>query len=76
MDTMDEMIEPLHKPQPGSPTKIEQLRRQIADLHSRWPAHSIPPFMLQLLDDLEEQLADELKKMIEWGDHQCSGVGE
>lgn len=73
---MDEKIEPLHKPQPGNLTKIERLRRQIADLHSRWPAHSIPPSMLQLLDDLEEQLADELKRMTERQGHPHDGVGE
>lgn len=36
--------------------RIEELERQIADLKRRWPAHSVPPAMLQQLDDLEEEL--------------------
>ena len=36
--------------------KINTLRRQIADLKKRLPAHSIPPAMMAQLDDLEEQL--------------------
>ena len=36
--------------------KIKALERRIADLKRQWPAHSIPPAMLQLLDDLEEEL--------------------
>ena len=36
--------------------KIKQLEEQIADLKSRWPAHSVPPAMVQQLDDLEEEL--------------------
>ena len=42
--------------------RIAELKAQIADLKKRWPAHSTPPAMLQELDDLEEALADELKK--------------
>lgn len=40
--------------------KLKQLEKQIADLKSRWPAHSVPPAMLQQLDELEEEL-DRLK---------------
>ncbi len=36
--------------------KIKHLEEQIADLKSRLPAHSIPPTMIQELDDLEEEL--------------------
>ncbi len=36
--------------------RVQELERQIADLKSRWPAHSVPPAMLEELDDLEEQL--------------------
>lgn len=36
--------------------KIKQLEKQIADLKRQWPAHSVPPAMLQLLDELEEEL--------------------
>ena len=37
--------------------KIKELEQKIADLQKQWPAHSIPPAMMQLLDDLEEELA-------------------
>jgi len=36
--------------------RIEDLKRRIAELESRWPAHSVPPAMLQQLDELEEEL--------------------
>ena len=41
---------------------IQELRDKIADLISRWPAHSVPPAMVQELDDLEDELAEELKR--------------
>ncbi len=37
--------------------KIKELEKKIADLQKQWPAHSIPPAMMQLLDDLEDELA-------------------
>ncbi len=43
----------------GAATKgdeIKEIERRIADLKSRWPAHSVPPAMLQELDELEEAL--------------------
>ena len=42
--------------------RAAELRKQIADLKSRWPAHSVPPAMMQQLDALEEELDSELKK--------------
>jgi hypothetical protein len=42
--------------------RIEELKKQIADLNARWPAHSVPPAMLQQLEDLEEELARELRE--------------
>lgn len=42
--------------------RILELKEQIADLLKRWPAHSVPPAMVQELDDLEEELALELEK--------------
>jgi hypothetical protein len=42
--------------------RIEELEKQIAELKRRWPAHSVPPTMLQQLDELEEALERELKK--------------
>lgn len=36
--------------------KILKLEEQIAELKARWPAHSAQPWMLQQLEDLEEEL--------------------
>lgn len=36
--------------------KIETLKRKIADLKSRFPAHSVKPAMIIELEDLEEDL--------------------
>ena len=43
--------------------RIQEIKEQIAELEKRWPAHSVPPAMLQELDDLEEALALALKKL-------------
>ncbi len=48
-----------------SSERIKELEKQIADLKSRWPAHSVPPTMLQQLDELEGELEKELKKATE-----------
>ena len=45
--------------------RIKELEKQIAELKSRWPAHSVPPTMFQQLDQLEEELERELKKATE-----------
>jgi hypothetical protein len=45
-----------------SSERIKELESQIAELKSRWPAHSVPPAMFQQLEDLEEELEKELKK--------------
>ncbi len=42
--------------------RIKELEKKIAELKKRWPVHSVSPSMLQELDDLEEALAEELKK--------------
>jgi len=42
--------------------RVRDLERQIEQLKSRWPAHSVPPAMFQQLDELEEELERELKK--------------
>jgi hypothetical protein len=42
--------------------RIKELKKQIAELKSRWPAHSVPPTMFQQLEDLEEELERELRK--------------
>lgn len=36
--------------------RIKELEKQIEDLKSRWPAHSVKPAMVQRLDELEEEL--------------------
>ena len=48
-----------------SSERIEELKRQIAELKGRWPAHSVPPAMFQQLEELEEELEKELKKAAE-----------
>ena len=45
-----------------SSERIKELQSQIADLKKRWPAHSVPPTMLQWLEELEEGLEKELEK--------------
>ena len=45
--------------------RIEELEEQIAALKRQWPAHSVPPSLLQLLDDLEDELELERKKVAE-----------
>ena len=42
--------------------RIKELEKQIAELNSRWPAHSVPPTLLQELEELEAELERELKK--------------
>jgi hypothetical protein len=40
--------------------RMKELEKQIAELKSRWPAHSVPPTMLQQLDELKEELEGEI----------------
>ena len=39
-----------------STQRVEELETKIAELKRRIPPHSIPPAMLQELEELEEQL--------------------
>ena len=39
-----------------SSERIKELEKQIAELKSRWPAHSVKPAMVQRVDELEEEL--------------------
>jgi hypothetical protein len=56
--------------------RIKELEKQIAELESRWPAHSVPPAMLQQLEELEEELERELKKAnLESDEGQAGGGG-
>ncbi len=41
--------------------RIQNLEELIAELKSRWPVHSVQPWMLQQLEDLEEEL-EKLKQ--------------
>jgi len=36
--------------------RIKELEKQIEELKSRWPAHSVKPAMVQRLDELEDEL--------------------
>jgi hypothetical protein len=45
--------------------RVRELEGQIAELKSRWPAHSVSPAMLQQLEELEEELERELRKAAE-----------
>lgn len=38
--------------------RVKELERQIAELKSRWPPHSVPPQMLEQLEELEEALQE------------------
>ncbi len=38
-------------------SELEALERRLAELRARLPRHSIPPAMLQELEELEEELA-------------------
>ncbi len=42
--------------------KIRQIGEQLADLKARWPAHSVPPYMWQQLEELEEELEKAKKE--------------
>ena len=43
--------------------RIQELEEKVADLKKRWPPHSVPAALLQELDDLEDELAEELDKV-------------
>lgn len=43
--------------------RIDELKRQIEQLRKQFPAHMIPPVMMEKLDDLEEELEMELAKL-------------
>lgn len=38
--------------------QIHAIKQRLADLEACWPQHSVPPAMLQDLEDLEDQLAE------------------
>jgi len=44
-----------------SDDKVKEIEEKIADLKARWPPHSVPPWMWQQLEELEEQLEQARK---------------
>ena len=44
----------------GSRDQIDQIQTKIDELKRRWPAHSVPPALLQELDELEEALEEAI----------------
>ena len=44
-----------------SKNRARALKKQIADLKKRWPAHSVSAALMEQLDELEEELRRELK---------------
>ncbi len=36
--------------------KVKEIEEKIADLKARWPIHSVPTWMLQQLEELENEL--------------------
>ncbi|MQY55029.1 MAG: histidine kinase [Dehalococcoidia bacterium] len=36
--------------------RVKELERKIVDLKRRWPPHSVPPQMLEQLEELEDAL--------------------
>jgi len=50
-----------------SPDRLEELKEQIAALQKRWPAHSVPPALMEQLDELEEALNRELERSSDMG---------
>lgn len=55
--------------------RVAELKEQIADLKKRWPAHSVPPAMMERLDALEEELTKELQKRREAETFQFRVIG-
>jgi len=45
-----------------SDNHIQNLKKEIAELKSRMPAHSIPNHMIQRLIELEDELEETRKK--------------
>ena len=36
--------------------RIRELEDRLSDLRRRWPAHSVPPAMIEQLEELEDEL--------------------
>lgn len=46
--------------------RLQKLQNELADLQSRWPAHSVKPSLVNQLDDLEEELKNVQKLLNEY----------
>ncbi|AGA69009.1 hypothetical protein Desdi_1516 [Desulfitobacterium dichloroeliminans LMG P-21439] len=42
-----------------------RLQKELDDLRSRWPAHSVKPEMVNQREELEEEIADLRKRLKE-----------
>jgi hypothetical protein len=38
--------------------RVNELEQKIADLKHRWPPHSVPPQMIEHLEELEQALEE------------------
>ena len=56
-----------------SAARVAELEKQLADLQSRMPAHSVPPSMIVELDELEEELALARRQLGEEGADGAAG---
>ncbi len=41
-----------------STDRVREIEEKIADLKARWPAHSVPAWMWQQLEELEDELEE------------------
>ena len=46
-------------------SQIKELEFRIAEVKKRFPYHSVQPYLIQELEELEEQLDELMKKRIE-----------
>jgi tRNA-Thr(GGU) m(6)t(6)A37 methyltransferase TsaA len=57
-----------------SKDRIAELQKEIESLKQRWPAHSVPPSMMERMDTLEEELSQELSKRNRAGRQKKTGT--
>ncbi len=44
--------------------RIRRLEEEIAQLKSQWPRHSVPPAMIQALEELEDALQEARRQRL------------
>ena len=59
-----------------STDRAEEIKKQIAEIKKRWPAHSIPPAMMAQLDELDEALTEALSQRDAKQKNQAAGTSE